>query len=113
MKKIIIAVLLSGLVGPGMGQLYNRDFKKAWALIAATLIIFFLLFFAVINASYSLIPAGNIEINYKQYIELKEKLSEKHPTPFRLYGVIMTGIWIYGIIDAYIVAKRKNRQVVS
>ena len=105
-KKIIIAVLFSGLIGPGIGQIYNRDFKKGLMLIGFTFLIIILFFNAVTKASLNMLPPG-AEINLETIQEIQQKLYQKHPAPFHMFNIIMISLWVYGIADAYYVAKQR------
>lgn len=111
MKRIIIAVLLSGVLGPGVGQLYNREFKKGWALIIFTLVICILFFGALTKATVQMLPPHVTVITPEMAQQILQKLLEKNPTPFHMFKFIILILWVYGIVDAYIGARKRARYV--
>jgi len=107
----MIAVLLSALLGPGVGQLYNREFKKGWILLGVGLLFAVLM---MMDLSRSLMPYLTQDVasmDLMQLAELADRISAAF-SPSRsallliCYGV-MTGLWIYSIIDAWFGAKRR------
>lgn len=113
MKTILIAIALSAFVGPGFGQMYNKEYKKGLFLIGITLVISILLITAIIKASFMFMPAEMTELNIEVFTGIKEQLFKKHPTPFLLYNIIILIAWGYGVIDAYKGAKRRIKHDAS
>lgn len=119
MKRIFIAVLLSALIGPGVGQLYNKDFKKAKFLIIGSIIIFiliFLFFGAVSRAFINMMPTGFNPASFDNMALVQqniEKLYSKHPEPFYMFNIVISILiilWIYGVIDAFNGARKRIKQ---
>ena len=109
MKKIIIAVLLSLLIGPGVGQLYNREFKKGWLLIGFTAVIFILFFGTLTKAAMQMLPPGSAMMTPEIAQEIVQKIFEKNPRPFYLFKFILIIAYAYSIVDAYKGASPKKR----
>jgi hypothetical protein len=112
MASVVIPVLLSLFLGPGAGQLYNRDFKKGTLLILASLAVLIGAGWWYYKALQPFIPVDlmttdpeavkRILTNAAQEIGAKSRL-----LPF-CQALLMT-LWIYGIVDAYLSAQKKRR----
>ena len=105
-KNPILSSVLSAFVFPGIGQIYNKEHRKGIVLLISYGI---LLFFTV-----SPIVAG-----YIKYLEICANLDtidiSKIDTKFIkrpniITGKLMTIVWLFAIIDAYISAKKYNKE---
>jgi len=110
--SVWIAVLLSALLGPGMGQLYNRDYKKAVWLIVVSLIVFLAAMQWLRGVLTPFIPldlATADPLALKPMIEngIHEVMKTKGHI-FYAYQVLLLGLWLYSVIDAYRVAKKQK-----
>jgi len=103
MKRAFIAVLLSGLVLPGLGQLYTGRLRRGGLLIAAmSLLVMALLaaFFLSLNRaaaalSDQLPPAG------ERLSLLAKTLASQNQTGLIIVLGLMLACWIFGVIDAW------------
>lgn len=100
MKRAIIALLLSALIFPGLGQLYNRDLKKGLFLVLlATLgvTVFFLGGLILLNYEYAARYPAPLDREL-----LKELLWQvgQHPVIVCAFGLLL-GVWIYAVLDAF------------
>jgi len=107
MKRIIIAVILSGVVWPGTGQLYNRDFKKGAVLIALTALLIISFILSISKQIKQRIPEQSAIVDMKSAREISEAVMKDSPTPFRTFNFLMTAVWLFSIIDAFLVARAK------
>ena len=96
MKRAIIASVLSFL-GPGLGQIYNREPKKGWAFIGSSAVLFFLpslwIMRSVGPAAQS---ADRLEI---QAAVGRAALEHKHM--LNIITFVFLGLWAYSITQAY------------
>ncbi len=87
------AALLSLLGGPGMGQMYNRDWKKGAILIGVTLLmlawVVVILFQSVSTALGDVAEATRL---------MNPRLKSGVP--------VWTILWVYGVMDAWFVGRR-------
>ena len=103
MIMILIPVLLAVLLGPGVGQLYNKEFKKGFILIGLS--VGLLLAFSVwlSRAALGYLPS---DINTVDRAMLRTIIQTHivadHPGTFYTYEILLAGLWIYGIVDAYL-----------
>jgi len=84
---------LVGLV-PGLGQIYNHEFFKGGLIFGV-----FLLFVIVV---------GFVAGSYRGVRDIGMLLANTHPFVLVL-GLVTTFLWVYGMIDALVVASRLNR----
>ena len=105
MKKQFLAPLCSGLVIPGLGQLLNAELKKGGYLLAAV----FILFIAGTVKLYFLLRLlfEDPNISAKTPGELSQVV-QGDPV-FCILMLLFAGIWIYSVIDAFLVGKRLDR----
>jgi hypothetical protein len=100
MRQKITAFLLSALVFPGLGQLYNQDRKKGIFLVLATNLVLGILFLAVLI----LFSQGYYESFYPQPLTwevIRTLLLEMvhHPGFYVPLG-LLAGLWSYAVLDA-------------
>ena len=113
MATVIIPVLLSLFLGPGVGQLYNRDYKKGVILIlvSASLLIWAVAWYY--RAVQPFLPKDLTAVDPSALEELlrnaAEQINAKSGAVLSFFKAAMTVIWIYGIVDAYLVADKKRR----
>jgi hypothetical protein len=109
MAMILIPVLLSTLLGPGVGQLYNKEFKKGFAMIAISLALLFAFSVWLTKAATVYLPS---DINTVDHTVLRgiiqDHIVKEHTGTFYTYEVLLAGIWVYGVIDAYIGGMRRR-----
>jgi hypothetical protein len=102
------AALLSGLVAPGIGQIFNRDFVKGIFLLVAS-VGSFLWFSKVCVERLAVLLPGNPEewaTNQTVFKEALTKLITQNPDMFMTFELLIIIVWVYGIIDAYATARR-------
>ena len=103
MIMILMPVLLAVLLGPGVGQLYNKEFRKGFILIGLS--VGLLLAFSVwlSRAALGYLPS---DINTVDRAMLRgiiqTHIVADHPGTFYTYEILLAGLWIYGIVDAYL-----------
>ena len=96
MKKALIASILS-FVGPGLGQIYNREHKKGWALIGAAAVLFFLPSIWIMR-SVGPVTQGTDRLEIQQAVQ-NAALQHKHM--LNIVTFVFLGLWAYSITQAY------------
>jgi hypothetical protein len=109
--NVVIAVLLSLFLGPGMGQLYNREFKKGAYLIGVSLVVVLSAAVWCFKASQPYLPVdlttvdpGSLQTMLRN---AATQVAASNGQTLMTYQVLVLGMWIYSIIDAAVVAMRK------
>ena len=105
MKKILISVSLTLLLGPGVGHLYLRKFKKAVLLIGATLLTAAHLAWKV-SASFPN-PANITSENAMQFFQ---DFTKNNSGIMFIYDVIFAAIWAYAVVDVFLISRRSVPQ---
>ncbi len=106
-KSAIWPALLSALVAPGVGQIYNRDIKRGIVLLAVSL-GGFLWFSSILTEQLSLFIHTPPETWMQDPEKLKAAITgvvTKNPDMFVTFYAMMILTWIFGVVDAYFSAK--------
>ena len=105
MKRIVIAVLLS-LVGPGLGQIYNRDYKKGVIFLILSTVLFFVPTVWLIQKIAPLLPdpsQGAIDQEKVKAVALQVVQSDRHLLNWISFAFL--GVWALSITQAYFKAR--------
>lgn len=105
MTRIIIAILLS-FFGPGLGQIYNREYKKGIViLIIATLMVLLPALWMVISLMPSLPDPGD-EAALQEMIQTSAvRLMKENRHILNFISFSFLGLWAYAITQSYFKAK--------
>lgn len=114
MRQLLIPVLLSAFLGPGAGQLYNRNYKKGFFLLTVVLLGLVGLFAAfVVIAKEEIIKSEEILLMPGFEAALAQKIMQEHSLPLTLFKWGFVVIWCYSVVDAYLVGSRKRGTTVT
>lgn len=100
MKLYIISPICSALVVPGLGQLLNREFKKAIIILSSVMVILVLGIIKIVfimKNILSVVPFYNLNSQ-----RLLDRLKYEDLTIIYILLIIFGIIWAYSIIDAFI-----------
>jgi hypothetical protein len=109
LKKTILAPLLSAFVLPGLGQVINRQFRKAGVLMAAVTLLFISLVFKLLydlNKVFMTLPPEALEKNPHPLATVAQNLALSDKTWLITLLLILMAVWIYGVWDAFITARK-------
>lgn len=117
MASLVIPVLLSFFLGPGIGQLYNKDYKKGVILILSSLAILIVAGVWYFRQLQPFLPA-DLAANDPQAVQqlmtnAAGQISATQGKILAAFQALLVVIWIYGVVDAYRVADQKRRNVPS
>ena len=112
MASIIIPVLLCFFLGPGVGQLYNKDYKKGTLMIVASFIILIVAGVWYFKVLKPFLPGDLTTMDPLAAQDLVRnaaaQVSAQNGSILSAFEAILTVIWLYGVVDAFLVAKKKN-----
>jgi len=115
MASVIIPVLLCFFLGPGVGQLYNKDFKKGAILILSSFAILVASGLWYYKALQPYLPANLTAVDPTALQDLLRnaaaQVSDKQGYILSASEGILTVLWLYGIVDAYKVAQAKRKEI--
>jgi TM2 domain-containing membrane protein YozV len=110
MNIAVKAALFSGLLFPGWGQIYLKKYKRGIAFIlpvlAGIIFICWSLIQVVMNTLKAAPPQkGSVDINAVLKLT-DDSLRTLDSTTLSSIMLIIIGLWIYSVIDAYIAGKK-------
>ncbi len=112
MASVIIPVLLCFLLGPGVGQLYNKDYRKGVLLIVASLAVLIVAGVWYYKTLQPFIPADITSVDPQALQQLMMnaagQISSKNGKVLAAFQALLSVLWIYGMVDAYRSAQRKR-----
>lgn len=112
--SIFIPVVLTVLLGPGVGQLYNKEFRKGLILIGLSLVLLIAFSFWLSKAALAYLPPDITKVNPTMLRNIiQNHIVPEHSVTFYTYEALLAGLWLYGVIDAYIGASRVRAQKLS
>jgi hypothetical protein len=108
-----IPVLLSFFLGPGVGQLYNRQFKKGAYLIGLSLVILVGWGVWLYRAMQPLLPTNLETIDPSAVDQLVKNATTQigaiHSGTLWIYQGMLVVLWVYSVVDAYWVAQKRRK----
>lgn len=103
--KTIVAILLTLFLGPGIGHLYLKKYKKAVMFIAVSLFFAFLQAWEIIKT----VPTNQLAaLKADDITTIFNNFAVSYPRTLMIYDVIFAAIWAYAIVDAYL----KSRETI-
>ena len=109
MIRLLIPVLLSALIGPGVGQLTNREFKKGWILIGLSLLVLIAFSVWLSRAALPYLPSMLQKLDPATVRDaIQNHVVKDHPVLFYTYQVLLAGLWAFGVVDAFLGARRRQ-----
>ncbi len=107
----LIAVLLSLFLGPGVGQLYNRQFKKGAYLMGLSLLVLIGAVAWFRHACQPYLPA-NLPLTDRDALQTLLQNAITHvvstnSSTFYTYEGLLFALWIYSVADAWRGAQKR------
>jgi hypothetical protein len=103
-RSPVMAVILSGIVCPGAGQMYNRERGKGLALIAVSVAACGVLTVVVVRNVLRTLPADVLTLDVVRLTAILQEA--RSGWPVALCTAVLTVTWIVSVVDAYLVARR-------
>lgn len=108
MKRIFIVIFLS-LIGPGLGQIYNREQKKGIFLLLITTVLFLIPSFWIAKKVIPNLPDPSKVMITQEMLQSAILDSLKGNAKYlNLISLLFFGIWAYAITQSYFKAKELN-----
>ncbi|MBK6880757.1 MAG: hypothetical protein IPO76_04450 [Elusimicrobia bacterium] len=109
MKNLLIPVLLSALVLPGAGQMFNREKIKGVALMVLFLALSVALCVLVVFAVLPHIPRDGSTMSYLEVQALGTRVMVEKGRSIEATWWAMITVWAFGILDAFLGARARAR----
>ncbi len=104
MKDYLFPILLSALVVPGAGQIYNKEKVKGVVLMILFLLVIFG-FMITLSVSLAALLPPDMAVSPEQVRDLVEGIVEERSGFITTFWYLTLAIWGYGILDAYLGAR--------
>ena len=113
MAAVIIPVLLCLFLGPGVGQLYNKEYKKGtWLIVFSALILAWAIYWYY-HAIQPFLPGDMTTVDPQAMSDLlknaMQQVSAKGSGMLFFFKAVLTLVWFYAVVDAYLVADKKQK----
>ena len=111
MKRTFLAPLLSAFVLPGLGQVINRQVRKAVLLMAAVFVLFLALVIKLIfdlNKVLISLPLEVFEKNPHPFTIVARAVSKQDKTWLLILVSVLMLVWVYSVWDAFMVARKSG-----
>jgi hypothetical protein len=102
-NRVLMAVLLSAAVCPGAGQIRNRDLVKGLVLVVLTVVLLLGLLGRLYGEVAPLMAQPPDLDSVRPAVE--RAVANAFGGWGKAYGLGLTGLWVYSIIDAFYVAR--------
>ncbi len=102
MARALVAALLSGLIMPGLGQLFNRQFKRGGLIIAGMSVLVVSLSVALFMSLRRAVLAFGDDLppESERWSALAEMASSQDQTAVLVVLGLMAAMWLFAVIDA-------------
>lgn len=112
MNRSTKAALLSGLVFPGLGQIYLRRYVRGALLVFCAGLALYVILSTAIDAALDVVAkmeGGEVPADVGAISELvrKESLETGQTTSIATIGLFLS--WLFGIVDAYRIGQAQGR----
>lgn len=112
MASVIIPVLLCLLLGPGVGQLYNKEYKKGALFIVLSAVVLGWAMVWYWKAIHQYLPGDLSAVDPQALPQIlknaSDQVSAQGGRVLVFFKAALTALWLYGAIDAYLVADQKR-----
>ena len=105
----LLAALLSGVVWPGAGQLYNREFKKGALLIGLTILVAVVIIVATAAELTRQLPADMGDLDPDLVRTLPAQVLAARSGTLMVSSLVLAAAWVYGIVDAYLGGRGRRK----
>lgn len=112
MVRRLVSPLLSAVILPGLGQVINRQVGKGAMLIfTMSILVVTILFYTAARVSQAIMSLSEEAINSEQkWALLRDELLKRDMTVAYIVGGVAVILWLYSVIDAYLVGAKLDRQ---
>ena len=114
MADVVIPVLLSLFLGPGIGQLYNKEYRKGAYLIGLSLLILLAAGWWFRKVALLYLPTDFTAIDPTALQPIMQDVVRRivggHAKVLYTYEGLLIALWLYSAADAYYGGVRRRQQ---
>lgn len=115
MNNSLKGALLSGLVFPGVGQIYLGHYKRGVLFVLTASISLLVMLVKALQYAFALLEEIELKggvISMSQISNAaNQALTVSESLVFMLFFLLIVVCWILGIVDAYRTGRKKDREV--
>jgi TM2 domain-containing membrane protein YozV len=112
MNHALKAAFLSGVVFPGLGQVTLKHYKRGIALILIVFVGLVVIVAQVMQQAFTIFEKMESEGGAMDTSTILNAVTQQSPSSssltFSIASVLITVCWIFGIIDAYRMGRKKD-----
>lgn len=104
MRRSTKAALLSGLVFPGMGHLYLRQYVRGVLFAGGAGALLYFIVSVAMSTAFDVmgkIQSGDVPLNVESVSELVSKQSQGAEESTNMATMALVALWVIGIADSY------------
>jgi hypothetical protein len=109
MKNSVKGALLSGLVFPGLGQIALKHYWRGVALVLAVMAGLYIMIVTAVQQAYVILDAIEAEGGMPDSVTISQAAAASDSPMITTVSVLLMVCWIFGIIDAWRIGKRKDQ----
>lgn len=114
MKKSVKGALLSGIIFPGLGQLWQKHYLRGFALAAAVMASLAVIAMEAARQAYAILEKAEAEGGAVDMVAILSSASRASATPgdpkTSAALAVLLLCWGVGIVDAYLAGRKLDRQ---
>jgi predicted PurR-regulated permease PerM len=106
---LILATIVTLLLGPGAGHLIIKEWRRAVFFIALALTLFVILVTIFINSVGPEILESIKEFqNISQFRTIYETFQEENQNTMLMFNILFAGVWASSIVDLFKIVRNKE-----
>ena len=106
---LLLASLVTLILGPGAGHLIIKEWKKAIFFISLALALFVVLASTFVSTvGHETLEAVANFHNIEQFKNIYYKFQEENSNTMLMFNIFFAGLWAYSIVDLFKIAKEKG-----
>ncbi len=106
---LLLACLVTLILGPGAGHLIIKEWKKAIFFITLALALFLVLASTFVsNVGHETLETVANFHNIEQFKNIYYKFQEENSNTMLMFNIFFAGLWAYSIVDLFRIAKDKG-----
>jgi len=112
MKKSLKAALLSGLIFPGVGQIWLKHALRGIVLVAAVSASLAVIVVKVSQQAFAILEKIESEGGAVDLVAIANtaNASSSHDSAIKIASLVLVACWVVSMIDAYVMGSKQDRE---
>src|SRR5947209_4432918 len=114
MLNVLIPVILAVVLGPGVGQFYNKELRKGMVLVVLSIGLLLAFSIWLSRAAFPYLPTDMATLDRNALKDIiQNHVVHDHPLTFYIYELLLAALWVYGIVDSFLGGMRRRASKMS